>query len=152
MFRHVIAFVIAAALMALLGAVAHSWFVQQAWIDAAAMSASSPQAQLTLQERLSWMADDIVGMQPLYSALTSVALLLAFLAAHVVARVTGLRTIVFSVAGAVAIFVMFTLMKETLGTIGVFGARGTSGLAAQSLAGLLAGLIFAMLTRSRMDS
>lgn len=150
MLRTIFAFAVAAVFMALLGSVAHTWFVQQAWIDATALSA--PTVALTLEERLAWVLDDVVGLQPMYGGLTSVALLLAFLAAHVVARVTGLRAIVFSVAGAVAIFVMFTLMKETLGTIGVFGARGTAGLAAQSLVGLLAGLLFAMLTRYRTDS
>jgi hypothetical protein len=150
MLRTIFAFAVAAVVMALLGSVAHTWFVQQAWIDATALTA--PMAALTVEERVAWMLDDVVGLQPLYGGLTSVALLLGFLAAHVVARVTGLRTIVFSVAGAVAIFVMFTLMKETLGTVGVFGARGTAGLAAQSLVGLLAGFLFAMLTRHRTDS
>jgi cellobiose-specific phosphotransferase system component IIC len=150
MVRTIFAFAVAAVFMTLAGSAAHSWFVQQAWIDASALSV--PTAALNVEERIAWMLDDVVGMLPQYGGLTAVALLIAFLAAHVVARVTGLRTIVFSVAGAVAIFVMFTLMKEVLGTVGVFGARGTAGLAAQSFAGLLSGFLFAMLTRRNMDS
>jgi hypothetical protein len=152
MLRRILAFAAAAVFMTILGSLAHSWFVQQAWLEAAAMSGSMPGAQLSLAERASWMADDVVGLQPLYGILTSVALLLAFLASGLVARVTGLRTVVFAVAGAVAIFVMFTLMKTQLGTVGVFGARSPMGLGAQVFAGLLAGMLFASLTRPQADS
>lgn len=152
MLRRILAFAAAAVFMTILGSLAHSWFVQQAWLEAAAMSGSMPDAQLSLAERASWMADDVVGLQPLYAILTSVALLLAFLASGLVARFTGLRTVVFAVAGAVAIFVMFTLMKTQLGTVGVFGARSPMGLGAQVFAGLLAGLLFASLTRPQADS
>jgi hypothetical protein len=151
MLRRIIAFALAAVLMAVLGSLAHTWFVQQAWLDAAAISGATS-AELTVSERLSWILDDVVGLQPIYGALTSVALLLAFLASGLVARFTGLRTIVFAVAGGVAIFVMFTLMKSQLGTVGVFGARGPMGLGVQAFAGVLSGLLFAWLTQPRADS
>jgi len=151
MLRRIIAFVFAAVLMAALGSLAHTWFVQEAWLGAAAMSGGTP-AELSVGERLSWMLDDVVGLQPLYGALTSTALLVAFLASGLVARFTGLRTVVFAVAGGVAIFVMFTLMKNVLGTVGVFGARGPMGLGAQAFAGVLAGLLFATMTRPHADS
>jgi hypothetical protein len=151
MLRRIIAFVFAAVLMAALGSLAQTWFVQQAWLEAAAMSGGTP-AELPLAERLSWMLDDVVGLQPLYSALTTSALLVSFLAAGLVARFTGLRTIVFAVAGGVAIFVMFTLMKNVLGTVGVFGARGPMGLGVQAFAGVLSGLLFAWLSQPRADS
>lgn len=151
MLRRIIAFVFAAVLMAALGSLAHTWFVQQAWLEAAAMSGGTP-AELTLAERLSWMLDDVVGLQPLYGTLTTAALLISFLAAGLVSRFTGLRTIVYAVAGGVAIFVMFTLMKNVLGTVGVFGARGPMGLGVQAFAGVLSGLLFAWLTQPRTDS
>jgi hypothetical protein len=152
MIRRIAAFVAAVVTMVVLGSLAHSWFVQQAWLEAAAIGGSVQDPQLTLSDRLSWMAHDVVGLQPLYGALTAVALLIAFLASGLVARFTGLRTIVFAVAGAVAIFVMFTIMKSQLGTVGVFGARGTMGLGAQVIAGLIAGLVFAMASRPQSDS
>lgn len=152
MIRRIAAFVAAVVTMVVLGSLAHSWFVQQAWLEAAAISGSVPDAQLTVTDRLSWMAHDVVGLQPLYGALTAIALLVAFLVSGLVARFTGLRTIVFAVAGAVAIFVMFTVMKSQLGTVGVFGARGTMGLGAQVIAGLVAGLVFAMASRPQSDS
>jgi hypothetical protein len=152
MIRRIAAFVAAVVTMVVLGSLAHSWFVQQAWLEAAAISGSVPDAQLTVTDRLSWMAHDVVGLQPLYGALTAVALLIAFLASGLLARFTGLRTIVFTVSGAVAIFVMFTIMKSQLGTVGVFGARGTMGLGAQVIAGLIAGLVFALASRPQSDS
>lgn len=152
MIRRIAAFVAAVVTMVVLGSLAHTWFVQQAWLEAAAIGGSVPDAQLTVTDRLSWMAHDVVGLQPLYGALTAVALLIAFLASGLLARFTGLRTIVYTVSGAVAIFVMFTIMKSQLGTVGVFGARGTMGLGAQVIAGLIAGLVFALASRPQSDS
>jgi hypothetical protein len=45
--------------------------------------------------------------------------------------------------------VLFTTLKATMGTVGVFGARGFMGLGAQMLVGLISGLVFAVLTRPR---
>jgi hypothetical protein len=152
MVRRIAAYVAAVATMVVLGSLAHSWFVQQAWIDAATSAGAVPDAALSVSDRISWMTHDLVGMQPLYGGLTAVALLIAFLASGLVSRYTGLRTIVFTVSGAVAIFVMFTIMKSQLGTVGVFGARGTMGLGAQALAGLVAGFVFALLSRPQAES
>lgn len=151
MVRRLIGFVIAALVMIVLGSIAHSLMVQQAWTDAATMGEGA-QASLPFADRLNWIVSDLVGMEanvPPYGSLTTIALLLAFLAAGLVARFTGLRTIVFAVAGAVAIFVLYFLLKSQLGTVGVFGARGTLGLALQMTAGLVAGAVFALLTQPR---
>jgi hypothetical protein len=55
--------------------------------------------------------------------------------------------LLFGLAGALAIFVLFTFMKSLLGTVGIFGARGPVGLAAQMAVGAVAGVLFARLTR-----
>jgi cellobiose-specific phosphotransferase system component IIC len=143
--------------MVVLGSIAHSLMVQQAWSDAAGMATGGGAAALSFGDRISWIMSDLVGMEtrmapnaPPYGALTTVALLIAFLVAGLLARFTGLRPIVFAVAGAVAIFVLFTALKATVGTVGVFGARGMMGLSLQMTAGLIAGAVFAMLTRPRM--
>lgn len=151
MVRRLVAFVIAALVMIVLGSAAHSLMVQEAWADAVGMTEAAPGA-LSVGDRLNWIAADLVGMEtnvPPYGALTTIALLVAFLAAGLVARFTGLRAIVFAVAGAVAIFVLFTALKSTVGTVGVFGARGTLGLGLQMSAGLIAGAVFALLTAPR---
>jgi hypothetical protein len=146
--RRLGAFVAALVVMALLGSIAHSLFVQDAWSSSVAAAEGAP-GELSMDHRLAWIAHDLVGLQPLYGILTGIALLIAFLAAGLFARFTGLRPIVFTVAGAVAIFVLFWAVKANLGTVGVFGARGTYGLAAQIVAGAIAGLSFALLTRPR---
>jgi hypothetical protein len=82
-----------------------------------------------------------------YSIVTSIALLIAFLIAGALARFTGFRAIVFGVAGATALFALFTILRSVLGTVGIFGARGPTGLAAQMVVGAVAGVLFAQLTR-----
>ena len=149
MLRRIVAFVVAVVVMALLGSIAHSLFVQDAWSMAAAQIEGTDPVAIPMAERVSWITHDLIGLEPLYGGLTGIALLVAFLAAGLVARFTGLRPIVFAVAGAVAILVMYTAMKMSLGSVGVFGARGTFGMAAQMVAGLIAGLLFALLTRPR---
>jgi len=149
MVRRIVAFVVAAAVMVVLGSLSHSLFVQDAWSTAAGMGEQAGPVAIPMGDRINWILHDLIGLEPLFGGLTGVALFVAFLAAGLVARFTGLRLVVFAVAGAVAIFVLFTVMKMQLGTVGVFGARGTMGLGAQMTVGLLAGLLFAALTRPR---
>jgi len=155
MVRRLVAFAIAALVMIVLGSIAHSLMVQQAWSDAVVMGEGTP-AAIPFGDRLSWIFTDLIGMEtqmapnaPPYGALTTIALLVSFLVAGLVARFTGLRTIVFAVAGAVAIFILFTALKAAVGTVGVFGARGMFGLGLQMSAGLIAGAVFALLTTPR---
>jgi cellobiose-specific phosphotransferase system component IIC len=146
MLRRVVAFVVAAIAMLLLGSAAHSFFVQQAWARAAGQASGTAPASIPFADRISWAAHDLFGMIVPYCALTSIALLVAFLIAGALARFTGYRVIVFGLAGALALFVLFTVMRSVLGTVGVFGARGPAGLAAQMAVGAVAGVLFARLT------
>jgi hypothetical protein len=148
MVRWLLALVIAVVVMLVLGTAAHSFMVQEAW-SAAVQQGEGAAPALALADRISWFTHDLVGMAPLFGALAAIALFVAFLAGTLVARFTGLRPVVFAVAGAVAIFVLFTALKWQLGTVGVFGARGMTGLGLQMAAGLIAGLVFAALTRPR---
>ena len=150
MLRRVGAFVVAAAAMVLLGSAAHSYFVQRAWSGAAGLASAGAPAAIPFPDRISWAAHDLAGIFMLYGALTSIALLVAFLIAGALARFTGSRAIVFSLAGALALFALFTTLREVLGTVGIFGARGPEGLAAQMVVGALAGLVFARLTKPRL--
>ena len=147
MLRRVVAFVAAAVAMVLLGSAAHSYFVQQAWSSAAGHAYGTAPAAIPLADRMAWAAHDLVGMFRPYCAVTSIALFVAFVIAGAVARFTGFRVIVFGLAGASALLVLFTVMKSLLGTVGIFGARGPTGLAAQMAVGAVAGVLFARLTR-----
>lgn len=147
MLRRVVAFVVAAVAMVVLGSAAHSYFVQQAWSSAAGHAYGTAPAAIPFADRISWAAHDLFGMFVPYCAVTSVALFVAFVIAGGLARFTGHRVIVFGLAGALALFVLFAVMKVLLGTVGVFGARGPAGLAAQIAVGAVAGVLFARLTR-----
>ena len=150
MLRRVVSFVVALAAMVVLGSAAHSIFVQRAWSSAAGLASGTAPASIPFSDRLSWAANDLVGMILPYCALTSIALLVAFLIAGALARFTGFRAVVFGIAGALALFVLFTTLREVLGTVGIFGARGPGGLAAQMAAGAVAGVLFAQLTKPRL--
>jgi len=147
MLRRVVAFVVAAVAMLLLGSAAHSYFVQRAWSSAAGHASGTAPAAIPFADRISWAAHDLFGMIVPYCTVTSIALLVAFLLAGALTRLTGFRVIVFGVAGATALFVLFTIMRSVLGTVGIFGARGAAGLAAQMAVGAVAGVLFAQLTR-----
>jgi hypothetical protein len=147
MLRRVVAFVVAACAMVLLGSGAHSYFVQQAWSNAAGHAYGTAPAAIPFADRITWAAHDLFGMFVPYAAVTSIALFIAFLIAGALARFIGFRAIVFGVGGALALFVLFTIMRNVLGTVGIFGARGPYGLAAQMAVGAVAGVLFARLSR-----
>jgi hypothetical protein len=149
MVRRMIAFVVAAALMVVLGSAAHSYFVQRAWSSAAGMADGGVAADIPFTDRVAWAAHDLGGMIVGYSALTSIALFIAFLLAGFLARFSGGRTLIFGIAGGAAILALFTILRMVLGTVGIFGARGPVGLGGQMLVGFLAGLMFARLTPPR---
>jgi cellobiose-specific phosphotransferase system component IIC len=135
--------------MVLLGSAAHSYFVQRAWSGAAGQAYGTAPAAIPFADRISWAAHDLFGMFLPYCAVTSIALFVAFLIAGALARFTGFRVIVFGLAGASALFVLFTVLKSQLGTVGIFGARGPAGLAAQMAVGAVAGVLFARLAKPR---
>jgi hypothetical protein len=149
MLRRVLAFVVAVAAMVLLGSAASSYFVQRAWSGAAGHAEAAAPAAIPFSDRISWAAHDLAGMFVPYCTVTTIALLIAFLIAGVLARFTGLRVIVFGLGGALALFALFTILRSVLGTVGIFGARGAAGLAAQMAVGAVAGVLFAQLTRPR---
>jgi cellobiose-specific phosphotransferase system component IIC len=149
MLRRVVAFVVAACAMVLLGSAAHSYFVQRAWSGAAGHAFGTAPAGIPFADRIGWAAHDLFGMFVPYAAVTSIALLIAFLIAGALARFIGFRALVFGLGGALALFVLFTIMRNVLGTVGIFGARGPAGLAAQMAVGAVAGVLFARLTSSR---
>ena len=145
MVRRIGAFLVAIATLIFLGSIAHSLFVQHAWLNAAAQS-GAPTGGISFGERLQWIGHDLIGLQPTYGAVTSIALLLGVLLAGLVARYTGRRLAIFALAGATSIFTMYTILKMVLGTVGIFGARGTGGMLVQMLVGLIAAMLFAVLT------
>jgi len=143
------AFLVAALVLIVLGTAAQSYRVQEAWSTAAETASALASAAIPLGDRLRWMAHDVVGLLDSYGALSALTLLIALLIAGAVTRWSGHRTLVFGLAGASGMLLLFTVLKAVLGTVGVFGARGFAGHAAQALAGMVAALLFARLTATR---
>jgi hypothetical protein len=150
MLRRVVAFVVAAIAMVMLGSATSSYLIQRAWSGAAGLADATTPAVIPLADRISWAGHDLVGIFVPYSTVTSIALLVAFLIAGMLVRFTGFRAVVFGVAGALALFTLFTILRSVLGTVGIFGARGAMGLAAQMAVGAVAGVLFARLTAPTM--
>ena len=144
--RRILAFFVAIATLVVLGSIAHSIFVQRAWVHAAAQSGLAAEG-IPFADRLRWIGHDLIGLQPVYGGLAAIALLLGLLVAGAIVRYTGYRRVIFALAGAACMFTMFTILKAVLGTVGVFGARG-GGLLFQVLAGLVAAVLFAKLTEA----
>jgi hypothetical protein len=149
MLRRIVAFVVAVAVLVVLGSGAQSLRVQEAWSAAAGLADGGAPAAIPLADRIAWAAHDLAGIIVPYSALTSTTLLLSLLAAGVVARFTGRRIMIFGFASAIGIFALFTIIRHVMGTVGIFGVRGPFGLAAQMAVAWVAGVLFAQLTRSR---
>jgi hypothetical protein len=145
--RRIGAYAVAVAFMTVLGTAAHSLLVQRAWSRAAGEADGTGPAAIAFDDRMAWFAHDLAGLFVGYTLITGIALLIAFLAAGALARFSGGRTLVFGLAGASSIWVLFTTLRIVLGTVGIFGARGPMGLAAQMAVGAMAGSLFARLTR-----
>jgi hypothetical protein len=149
MLRRVGAFVVATAVMILLGSSIQSYLIQRDWSAAAGLADGTASVGIPFTDRISWIAHDWVGMFVPYSIVIIIALLIAFLVAGAVARFTGFRNVVFALAGAAALFTLYTTLRIELGTVGFFGARGPIGFAGQMAVGAIAGLLFARLTQPR---
>jgi len=134
------AFLVATATAALLGTVLSSLWV--------AYDLATIGAPVSLSVIARTAVTDVAGMGLTYGVLLAVGFLIAFSAAAVTHRVSGLsRTTVFVVAGVISVAVTLALMKPVFfGANPIAGARTALGVAAQALAGGLAGLAFAALT------
>lgn len=135
--RTVFAFLVALAVGTVGVAAAHTHFVLNE------LRALGEEVPLALQ--LETTLGDIVGLAPTLVPLLAIGFLIAFAAAGLLARFTVLRTIVFLVAGAVAVLTIHASVKILLDVTGIAGARTLMGMIAQGGAGALAGLAFAML-------
>ena len=136
-------FIAAAIVLTLLATVFQSLFVLAALTGVGARISAGEGAQMIFA--------DLTGLGPLYGAFIVIALLVAFLSAALVIRITRLpRALVFAGAGLVAMAVMLLAMEQVFfGIQMIAGARTLSGFAAQMAAGLIAGYVFAALTPAR---
>lgn len=155
MIRIGLSWVVAVIVAVVVGIAALAWFDQQSFL-----SAAGPEVSLTAGERLAWFGRDLYGLIVingtglgfgLYPVLVAIALLIGLGVAGIVVRRTGgsLRFWWYAGAGAVAMVTIFIALKMALGMMVVPGARTGAGLAAQGVAGLIAGAVFALMSRRR---
>jgi hypothetical protein len=132
------AWLAASLLTFLIASVVHSQFVMARLV---AMGTEIPvglRAQTTL--------GDIAGLAPAFLPVVAVTLLLGFLIAGGVLRLTnGLRGIAFPVAGFVAMAAMLAIMGAIFKMTPIAGARDTGGWLLMLLAGGVGGALFARL-------
>lgn len=98
-------------------------------------------------ERLSTTLFDYWGLLPVYGPAIALALLIAMLVVQLLSRFIGGRTVLGLIGGATAMAVMLVSMQPIMGVTLIAGARETTGVALQCLAGASGGLLFAWLYR-----
>lgn len=108
-------------------------------------------ADVSLGERLSMTGYDIAHLGSLYGIFIAAAFLVAFLAGGLVFHFAKFgRSVVYMVAGAVAILVMLFAMKANFFDIHIIaGARDKFGIMLQMLAGAIGGYVFSRISQPK---
>ncbi len=108
-------------------------------------------ADISVGERLSMTAYDVMRLGSLYGIFIALALIIAFLAGGLVFRFAKFgRPIIYVVAGAIAMLVMLFSMREVFfGVPLIGGARSGFGIAMQMLAGGVGGYVFARVSQAK---
>lgn len=145
--RIVLGFIAAVVVGFVVGAAALSYFDQQGFLEAGGA------ASLSIGDRLAWFVQNLKGLSltvHTYPQLLAVGLLIAFVAANF-ARLLApdLRPWWYAGAGAVAMVTMVIALKFFLGLKVLPGARTEAGIAGQALAGFVAGLTYAWISRRK---
>ena len=145
--RYVVAFAVAIAVTYVAAAI---FYTQLVVAELGSIGVAVP-----FGDRIAATLDDIRGLadpvggftQPSYALVVIVALIVAFLVAMVVKRlVKPLAPVAYPIAGAAAIGVALYLANGSQGGIPVMaGAREWGGFVLQMVAGLIGGVVFAML-------
>jgi len=102
--------------------------------------------EVSLSDRLGWYAYDAMNM-PMFYIILAVAFLIGFLVAFGLKRIlTALAPVAYPLAGFFALMAALSLMPLAFdGIIPIAGARTWLGLIFVSVAGLIGGLLFAMI-------
>ena len=102
---------------------------------------------VSFADRITTTAHDVVGMLPSYGPIIGAAFLVALPIAGFIASRTGMtRSLLFTIAGGVAILAALLIMRKVFEITPIAAARSATGLATQVLAGAIAGYLFARLS------
>lgn len=105
---------------------------------------------ITLSERLSTTWQDMLGLAPTYGLIILIGLTIAFSVAGLInKKLKSTGMVLYPLAGGLAFLVILLAMQPILNVTLIAGARGTSGLLMQVVAGLIAGLCFSSLMKRK---
>lgn len=136
--RLVLHFAIAALLTFVLASLAHS---QQVLSRLMALG-----IDVTAPVYLSSSIDDLIGLLPGYGPVIAIAMLLGWSVGALIKRyATKVSGYIYPLTGALAMLVMHLAMYPLLNVTLIAGARGSTGLLLQCLAGLVGGYLFSRL-------
>lgn len=109
-------------------------------------------ADVNLSQRLSMTVYDMMHFGSLYGLFIFIAFIIAFLTSHFITQSFNTpRRLTYILAGGVAIAVMLWLMKQVFfGVPIVGGARDTTGLILQILAGMMGGAFYETFSRPKI--
>lgn len=140
--RRIAAFLLALLLCAVCGSLVQTGYNLA---DLVALGLDIPAA---LRGQTYW--HDLHSFAPLYAAICAVGLLPAFVVAGVIARGARGRAVWYALAGGTAVWAALASANLLAGMpVLVFATRHAGGLAGLIAGGILAGLVYAALTRPR---
>ena len=135
-------FATACVITAIIAIVSHSQFVLY---ELGALN-----VDITLGDRLYMTTQDILGLFPIYGSVVFIGLLIAFLIAFLIRKFMNITTWhLYTLAGATAMLAIVMIMDSLLNLAFLAGARSTSGIVFQVLAGLIGGAVFAYLRKQK---
>lgn len=108
---------------------------------------------ITLGDRLSTTWKDILGLAPTYGIIILIGLSIAFSVAGLINKklnTTGM--FLYPLAGGLAFLVILLAMQPILNVTLIAGARGTTGLLMQVVAGVIAGICFSSLLKHEKNT
>ena len=105
---------------------------------------------IDLTTRFAAMADDLMGLSATYLPIIAIGFAIAFSVATFIQRKTALApSLLYSLAGAVALGSILGLMQPIMEITLIAGARHWVGFSLQIIAGALGGFTYALLAQPR---
>jgi hypothetical protein len=142
--RWIIAAAAGIAATCLLGLVAQSHFALE--------SLGAAVGPISLADRFTMIGADLVGLGPTYGTLVGGTLLVLFGAASLIARLApATRVVVAALAGLIGVVAVVMGLEAVFGQPVLKGAASPVGLAAQAAAGLIGGLVFAIVSAPKRN-
>lgn len=107
------------------------------------MSLNALDIDISVNQWVNMTRDDLIGLLPTYGILILIALILAFTSCHYVIKTR--RTMIFTLAGAVSIWVLLFAMQPIMNITLIAGARDATGILLQCIAGAAGGYVYGAL-------